>query len=195
MADLIANVPDGCLLVLDEAYVELAPDGTTPPIDVNNANVIRMRTFSKGYGMAGARIGYAIGHAEIINHFNKVRNHFGVSRIAQAGALAALQDEEWLKNVRAKVAASRDRITQIAQDNGLDALPSAANFVAIDCGKDAAFAKAVLDALIAQGIFVRMPFVAPQNRCIRVSCGPDAQISAFAAALPAALAAAHEKTR
>ncbi len=187
LSDMIAHVPDGALLVLDEAYVDLAPDGTAPPLDPTDPRVIRLRTFSKAYGMAGARVGYAIGPAPLIAAFNKVRNHFGMGRIAQAGALAALADQDWLAQVKAKVAAARDRIGAIAADNGLIALPSATNFVAIDCGRDGAFARAVLQRLVAAGIFVRMPFVAPQDRCIRVSCGTPADLDAFASALPGAL--------
>jgi histidinol-phosphate aminotransferase len=149
-----------------------------------------MRTFSKVYGLAGARVGYAIGAPGLITAFNKVRNHFGMARISQAGALAALADTGWLAHVRAEIAASRDRIAAIARDNGLTPLPSATNFVAIDCGDTGEFAKAVVSALIGLGIFVRMPFAAPQNRCIRVSCGRAADMDAFAAALPQALAQA-----
>ena len=69
-------------------------------------------------------------------------------------------------------------------------LPSATNFVAIDCGADGAYARRVLEELAAAGIFVRMPGVAPQDRCIRVSCGPEPEMAAFAAALPGALARA-----
>ena len=191
--DMIDRLPQSCLLILDEAYVDLAPDGTAPALDTRAENVLRMRTFSKAHGMAGARVGYAIGHPEVISGFNKVRNHFGMSRIGQEGALAALSDTGWLPEIRARVAASRDQIAQIARDNGLTPLPSATNFVTIDCGRDGDFARAVLSHLVANGIFVRMPFVAPHDRCIRVSCGPAALISAFGAALPAALAAAHEK--
>ncbi|KIC43786.1 histidinol-phosphate aminotransferase [Ruegeria sp. ANG-S4] len=180
-------LPDGCLLVLDEAYVECAPEGTATPVSVDDPRVIRMRTFSKVYGMAGARVGYALGAVELIAAFNKVRNHFGMNRAAQAGALAALQDQAWLAEVQAKIAASRDQIAQIARDNGLEPLPSATNFVAIDCGRDGVFAKSVLDSLVEQGVFVRMPFAAPQNRCIRVSCGGEAEMAAFASALPRAL--------
>ena len=68
------------------------------------------------------------------------------------------------------------------------ALPYATNFVAIDCGRDGAYAKAVLDGLVARGVFVRMPFVLPQNRCIRVSCGPKADMAILAEALPLVLA-------
>lgn len=187
---MIDAVPEGSLLLLDEAYVDLAPEGTAPEVAPDNPNVIRMRTFSKGHGMAGARVGYAIGDADLIRAFNKVRNHFGMCRVSQAGALAALGDRGWLAHVRAEVEVARARISKIAAANGLRALPSATNFVSLDCGRDADFARAVLEGLVARGIFVRMPFVAPQNRCIRVSCGPAAMLDVFAAALPEALKSA-----
>ena len=181
-------IPEGCVLVLDEAYVELAPEGTAAPVDINDPRVIRMRTFSKGYGMAGARVGYALGQPQFIRAFEKIRNHFGMNRAAQAGALAALADTDWLGQTRAKVAAAQKSISEIAARHGLAALPSATNFVAIDCGRDGQFAKAVLDGLVARGIFVRMPFVEPQNRCIRISCGPERELALFDAALGDVLA-------
>ena len=187
IAAALDDLPEGCLFVLDEAYVECAPEGTEAPIEAEDPRVIRMRTFSKVYGMAGARVGYAIGARDLIAAFNKVRNHFGMNRMAQAGALAALRDRDWLAHVQDQIARSRDRIAAIARDNGLTPLPSATNFVALDCGRDGAFAKAVLDGLVARGIFVRMPFAAPQNRCIRVSCGTEADLDAFATVLPGAL--------
>ncbi|MFB1024810.1 MAG: pyridoxal phosphate-dependent aminotransferase [Octadecabacter sp.] len=187
---MIESVPRDCLLLLDEAYVELAPDGTAPAINTNDARVIRLRTFSKGYGMAGARIGYALGHKTLISAFNRVRNHFGMSRISQAGALEALADQDWLGDVCNKVDAARKTLYQIAEDNGLKAIPSATNFVAIDCGQDGIFARSVLNALIEMGVFVRMPFVAPQDRCIRISCGTPKDMTLVAKALPKALAQA-----
>ncbi|WP_096784807.1 pyridoxal phosphate-dependent aminotransferase [Rhodobacter sp. CZR27] len=186
---MIDALPEGTLLALDEAYVELAPEGTAPQIDPEDPRVIRFRTFSKGYGMAGLRVGYAIGAASLVAAFDKVRNHFGVGRIAQAGALAALLDEAWLEQVRVEVALSRDELSRIARTCGLRPLPSATNFVTIDCGRDGAHAREVLKALIARDIFVRMPFVAPHDRCIRVSCGRAEEMAAFEAALPEALAA------
>jgi histidinol-phosphate aminotransferase len=187
---LIDGLPDGTVLVLDEAYSEFAPAGTLPPIDISQPNVIRYRTFSKAHGMAGARIAYAIGEASLITSFDKIRNHFSVNRIAQAGALAALADKPYLAGIVAQVAAARDRISEIARENGLAALPSATNFVAIDCGRDGAFARKVLQELIARDVFVRMPGVAPLDRCIRVSAGRAADLAIFADALPHALAAA-----
>ena len=188
--DFIAELPADSLLMLDEAYGEFAPPGTLPPLDVANRQVLRFRTFSKAYGMAGMRLGYAIGHAELIKAFDKIRNHFGVTRMGQAAGLAALADQDYLRSVVAKVAAARETISTIARGNGLMPLPSATNFVSIDCGQDGDFAKRVLDGLVSRGIFVRMPGVAPQNRCIRVTAGTPADLDNFAAELPAALKAA-----
>jgi histidinol-phosphate aminotransferase len=187
---LIDAVPEDAVLILDEAYGEFAPEGTLPRLDVSSPNVIRFRTFSKAYGLAGARIGYAIGEADLIRSFDKVRNHFGVNRIAQAAALAALADQAYLGEVKTRVAAARKRISDIARSHGLRPLDSATNFVTVDCGRDGAYARTVLDALIARGIFVRMPGIAPLNRCIRVSVAPDDELDRFAEALPEALKAA-----
>ena len=185
-------LPAGCVLLLDEAYIEFAPKGTAPEIDSEDPRVLRFRTFSKAYGMAGARIGYVFGAKATIKAFDKIRNHFAMNRIALAGALAALNDREWLTEVVELVDASRREITRIAEANGLSALPSATNFVAVDCGQDADFARKVLAALIAEGVFVRMPFVAPQDRCIRISAGKPEDMAILAEALPKALAAARD---
>lgn len=186
----IPELPAATLLILDEAYCDTAPAGTAPPIDVSNPQVIRYRTFSKAYGIAGARIGYAIGHAETIAAFEKVRNHYGVNRVGQIGALAALEDQNYLAQAVAGIDGARRRISAIAVQNGLAPLPSAASFVAIDCGGDGAFAKRVLDALIERDVFVRKPSAPVIDRCIRVSCGRNEDLDVFAEALPLALAAA-----
>lgn len=187
----IRELPAGAVLVLDEAYCETAADGIAPPVDVSDPRVIRYRTFSKAYGLAGARIGYAIGDRSVIAAFDKVRNHYGVNRIGQIGALHALRDPVHLASVAHAVARARERIAAIARDNGLSPIESAASFVAIDCGVDGAFAKRVLDALIERDVFVRKPAAAGIDRCIRVSCGRDDALDVFADELPRALAAAH----
>jgi histidinol-phosphate aminotransferase len=187
---MIAALPAGTLLMLDEAYGEFAPDGTLPPLDVSNAQVLRFRTFSKAYGMAGMRLGYCIGHADLISAFDKIRNHFGVTRIGQAAGIAALGDQAHISSVVAKVAAAREKIAEIARANGLTPLPSATNFVTVDCGRDGAYARRVLDALVAAGVFVRMPGVAPLNRCIRITAGTPADLGILAEELPKALRAA-----
>ena len=190
ISDLLAQVPATTLMLLDEAYIEFAPEGTAPQIDPETPNLIRFRTFSKAHGLAGLRVGYAITNASLASSFDKVRNHFGLGRLAQAGALAALQDQAHLARVRGLVEAARLRVNGIARDNGLLALASATNFVAIDLGRDGDFARATLRALTERGIFVRMPGVAPLDRCLRVSLGDETALAAFEAALPLALRAA-----
>ncbi|SET58847.1 pyridoxal phosphate-dependent aminotransferase [Oceanicella actignis] len=184
---MLDALPPDCLLCLDEAYAEFAPEGVAPELPADDPRVIRMRTFSKAHGLAGLRVGYALGAPELISAFDKVRNHFGVGRLAQAAALAALGDRAWLDHVRAEVARARARIARIAQEAGLRALPSATNFVAVDCGRDGAFARRVVQALAARGVFVRMPFRAPQDRCIRISAGRPEDLDLLAEVLPAAL--------
>ena len=190
----LAAIPEGCVLALDEAYVEFAPAEAVPRIAVDDPRVIRLRTFSKGYGMAGARVGYAFGHPGLIRAFDKIRNHFGMNRAAQAGALAALADQDWLAHVQAEVVRAKARIAAIGAAQGLTALPSGTNFVTLDCGRDGDFARAVLAALVEAGVFVRMPFVAPQDRCIRISAGTPADLDVLEAALPGALERARTAT-
>jgi histidinol-phosphate aminotransferase len=184
---LIDNAPDNCMVLLDEAYIEFAPDGTSPPIDTSRKNLLRFRTFSKAHGMAGARVGYAFGHHDITQAFDKIRNHFGISRISQAGAIAAMEDQNWIRDVKSKIIAARARIRDIATDSGLQPLPSATNFMAIDCGRDGPYAKSIVDGLLTSGVFIRMPGVAPLNRCIRVSCGTDKDLDVLAEGLPKVL--------
>jgi len=190
MAQMIAEIPEGSVLCLDEAYGEFAPADALPPIDASLPRLLRFRTFSKAWGMAGARIGYAIGEASLIRQFEKIRNHFGVNAMAQAGALASLGDPDHLDRIRRQVSAARVRIGDIARANGLSPLPSATNFVTVDCGGDGAFARRLLGQLIERDVFVRMPGVAPLDRCIRIGCGPDDELDHLAEVLPAALAAA-----
>jgi histidinol-phosphate aminotransferase len=192
VAAFAGALPSECMLILDEAYSETAPAGTVPAIDVNTPNVLRFRTLSKAYGLAGMRIGVVFGPSEACQAFNKVRNHFGMSRIAQVAGIAALKDQDYLEQVINSIAKSRIRITSIARSNGLLPIASATNFVTIDCGRDAAYAKRVLDALIARDIFVRKPATAVLDRCIRVSCGPDGIMDHFEAALPDALKSADQ---
>jgi histidinol-phosphate aminotransferase len=183
----IDAVPERTLILLDEAYCETAPAGTLPALDITRPNLIRTRTFSKAYGLAGMRVGYAIGEAAFIKAFDKVRNHFGVTRMSQVAALAALADQTWLEGVVATAARSRERIADIALSNGLQSIPSATNFVAVDCGRDGTYALRVLKALEARAVFVRKPTAPGLDRCIRISTAPDAELDVLANELLGAL--------
>ncbi len=188
--DMVANLPTETLLILDEAYADLAPAGTVPVIPADHPQVIRMRTFSKGYGLAGARVGYAVTNPDLALAFDKVRDHFGMSRISQAGAIAALADQDWLLSVQDRTVAARQRVSEIAAANGLRPLPSATNFVTIDCGRDGDHARRVLAELGALGVFIRMPGVPPLDRCIRISLGDGQTLDILEENLPLALKAA-----
>ena len=191
IVDFAKALPETCLMILDEAYCETGPLTAMPAIDalLDRPNIIRTRTFSKAYGLAGARVGYAIGTPGTVQAFDKIRHHFGMNRLATVAALAALEDKDYLQTVIAKIHAARDRIAGIARSNDLVALPSATNFVAIDCGRDGVFARAIVDGLMDYGVFIRMPGVAPLNRCIRVSVGPAADLDLLEDALPNVLKA------
>ena len=110
-----------------------------------------------------------------------------MNRVSQFAAIASLKDHNHLKDVISKVKNSLKKIEEIAIKNNCKFVKSSTNFLAIDCGYDGLFAKKVLDNLISNGIFVRMPFTSPENRCIRVSAGTDEDINLFEERFPRAL--------
>jgi histidinol-phosphate aminotransferase len=173
------RLPLNVLLLLDEAYVEFAPREAVLPVDADDPRILRMRTFSKAHGMAGARIGYGIGAASVVSAFHKIRSHVGVNRIAQSGALASLADSAYVQSVVSAVAKGREHYHRLARELDLPSLPSATNFVAIDVGGPAR-AHRVLTALEERGVFVRKPSATPLDRCIRVTVGTHAEREEFA---------------
>ena len=179
IAAFLDALPAGCLLLLDEAYLEFAPDGEALPLDTGDPRVIRLRTFSKAYGMAGARIGYAMGEATMIRAFERIRLHFGVNLTAQEGALAALGDTAYLALVVAEVARGREEYAALGRELGLPPLPSSTNFVSFDT-RDPERAKALVAALAERNVFIRMPGAPPLNRCIRITVGTAEERAAFA---------------
>jgi histidinol-phosphate aminotransferase len=158
----LAAVPSDVLFVLDEAYGDFAASTQLLPDEID-PRIVRMRTFSKAYGLAGARIGYALADRTVTATFNKIRIQYNVNRNAQIGALAALEDRL-----------------------GLPTLPSLANFVNFDLGTRER-AEAVLAALMRAGVFVRKPGAPPIDRCIRVTVGTGEERAAFATRLAEAL--------
>ncbi len=172
-------LPSTSVLLLDEAYMEFAPTEALAHLDADNPRVVRLRTFSKAYGMAGARIGYVIAAPAIVRALDKVRLHFGVNAVAHAGAQAALADQAYLDEIVAEVARGRAEYAALAHALGLTPLPSATNFVTIDVG-GADRARAPVAALAERGVFIRMPGAAPLDRCIRVTVGAASERAAFA---------------
>ena len=148
--------------------------------DEIDPRTIRLRTFSKAYGLAGARVGYAIAAPETIATFARVRQHFGVNRTGQIGALAALADTTFVPTVVAQVARGRAEYAELGQRLGCRTLPSATNFVCFEIGSRPA-ADAMVARLLELGVFVRKPYAPPLDGFIRVTVGTAAERAAFAA--------------
>ena len=134
---LVKEVPEDVLLVMDEAYIEFldeAEDLLPLVRSGKKPNLLLMRTFSKIYGLAGLRLGYGIGHPEVIAAFEKVRQPFNINALIQAGALAALQDEKHIARTRENNAAGLRYYTEEFERMGLEHVPSAANFILVKVG-------------------------------------------------------------
>lgn len=177
--ELSASLPDGCALLLDEAYYEFAAASSVVPLSSTPDNVIRVRTFSKAHGMAGARVGYLIAHSEVISTVGKFRNQFEVSRVSLAGAVASLGDPRHIQSVIEGVEAGRRDYEAMANSIDCPFIPSATNFVCIDVGGPER-ARAIVAALLARGAFIRMPGASPLDRCIRVTVGKPEERAEFA---------------
>jgi histidinol-phosphate aminotransferase len=177
---LLAALPADTLLVLDEAYADFVEARELLPAAVD-PRVVRTRTFSKAYGMAGARIGYALAARAVVETFGKIRLQYGVNRTAQIGALAALGETEFVAGVVAEVARGRAEYAALAERAGFATLPSRANFVLIDAGTRER-AERLLNLLLERAVFVRKPGAPPLDRCIRVTVGTPAERLRFAEA-------------
>lgn len=172
--NLLNTLPEDCVLMLDEAYLEFMTSQESLALDITDPRLIRYRTFSKAYGMAGMRIGYTLAHEHIIAGFNKIRNHFGVNRLAQLAALASLNDADFLPTVVDKVQVGRQRIYELATSLGVPYLRSDTNFVTVDLGGHAR-ATTLIQQLGERGVFMRKPMIAPQSNFIRIGIGSDAE--------------------
>jgi histidinol-phosphate aminotransferase len=181
IAQFYESLPENTLLFLDEAYADFVDDGLLLEPRFEDG-LVRVRTFSKAYGLAGARIGYALTTALNAERFEKIRLQYGVNRNAQVGALEALQDVAHLRWVVEETAASLREYDALAIELGLSTLPSRANFICIDMG-DAARASETMNELLRSGVWVRKPGAPPLDRCIRVSAGTHAMRESFARAM------------
>jgi histidinol-phosphate aminotransferase len=152
---LIESVPDSVLVVIDEAYIELLDEGAQPDtlkwIRRGRKNVVITRTFSKTYGLAGLRLGYAIAHPEVIQLMNKVRQPFNVNAMAQRAALAALEDADHVQRTRDLVSAENEFLSRAFEAMGLDTVPSHANFLLVKVGPG----RTVFEALQKKSVIVR----------------------------------------
>lgn len=183
----IASVPRDVVVVVDEAYTEYVTEPSYVPADrwlAKYPHLVVTRTFSKAYGLAGLRIGYALAHPEVADMLNRVRQPFNVNSMALAAAEAALDDETHL---RASVACNTAGLQQVRAGLAalrLHCLPSQGNFVLVDVGRPAA---SVYEALLKQGVIVRPvgAYGLPQH--LRITIGTPPQNARMLAALERAL--------
>ncbi|MBN1688648.1 MAG: histidinol-phosphate transaminase [Candidatus Omnitrophica bacterium] len=182
--DFLSKVPKDVLVCFDEAYFDFVdvPDfpHTLFHVKSGKPNVVVMRTFSKSYGLAGLRIGYAVGSPQVIGYLHKIRQPFNVNAIAQAGATAALDDRFFLWRTKHLVRWGRRYLYRRFDQLKLRYLPSQANFILVDCGVDA---EEVFQALLRQGIIVRSMKSYGLNTWIRVTIGRRSQNALFYRAL------------
>ncbi len=177
----MVRVPDHTLVVLDEAYFEYVREADYPnSLEYVRAGkpVLILRTFSKVFGLAGLRIGYGISTREIINTLYKVRMAFNTSSVAQAAALAALEDHAHVEKSIRLNREEREFLYSELSRRGVKFVPSYANFVLIDVGRPG---REVTSALLQQGVIVRPAWGCPT--CMRVSVGTHDQNQTFLAAL------------
>ena len=170
---------EGQVVIVDEAYIDFGGESAVSLIK-DFPNLLVIQTLSKSRSLAGLRVGFALGNEELIEGLNRVKNSFNsypLDRIAQVGATAAIEDEEYFRQTTDQVIRTRERIISILENNGFNVIPSKANFIFIHHPeKDAAELYATLKK---QGVLVRY-FNKPRiNQYLRVSIGTDEEMDIF----------------
>jgi histidinol-phosphate aminotransferase len=182
----LRRVPEHVLVVLDEAYYDFAQHFAaqrgityTRSLDeVRNGrvNLLVLRTFSKAHGLAGLRVGYACGHPELLQHFARIRNAFSVSVIAEAAALAAMNDEVHIRRTVNNNAAGAAWLTERLADLGIQPVPTSANFLYFELDEDA---DAFAHRMQSEGVIVRSLVPWGIANGVRVTIGTPEQNETF----------------
>jgi histidinol-phosphate aminotransferase len=171
----IQELPEHVLAIFDEAYFELMPENLKPDllkyIRAGKKNILLLRTFSKAYGLAGLRIGYAVAHPDLINLLHRVRQPFNVNSMAQAAAYAALEDKKHLNATRKTIFDGLAFFQKELSAIGIKTAPSATNFIMAQTGR----AREIFHALQLQKVIVRPldPYGLPEH--IRITIGTAEQ--------------------
>lgn len=169
LRDFVADLPRSVLVVLDEAYIEYSPESNNRALLDEFDNVVIVRTFSKAYGLAGLRIGYALSSAPVADLINRVRQPFNVSRIGLAAAAAALADQDFVAQVR-KVNDGQMRWLKKQFDAlGLSFVDSHANFIMVEI--DDEDTAVINQALLEQGVIVRPLVSYGLDNWLRITVG------------------------
>jgi histidinol-phosphate aminotransferase len=183
----VAAVPENVLVALDEAYIEFLDQ----PLDLlteirsgQKPNLLLMRTFSKIYGLAGLRLGYGIGHPDLVAEFEKIRQPFSINAVAQAGALAALEDTAHVQKTRRINSRGLKFYERAFRKLGLEFIPSSANFILVRVGEG----QRVFNEMQRLGVIVRPMGGYQLPEWVRISIGTPKQNQRCLEALKTALA-------
>ncbi len=182
--EFLSRLPKDIFVILDEAYIEFVTDEDCPIgtdyIDTKGPKVIVIRTFSKAYGLAGLRIGYCMTSPDVADYLNRVRQPFNVNSLAQAAALAALDDEDFIKRTRALVLNQLDFLYSELKKLGLNYVPTQTNFFLIEMPVSA---RLVYERLLKKGIIARAMDSYGLGKYLRVSVGLEEENRLFLAKL------------
>lgn len=177
--EFLAKVPEHVIVVFDEAYVQYVENtdfSDAIPYVKEGKKVIVLRTFSKIYGLAGIRIGYGISSPEIISYIERVREPFNVNILAQAGAIAAIKDQDHVHSCREQNLAGKKFLTSQFREMGLTWVESETNFILVDVGVDA---QALHQEMLQQGVIIRPGHVFKLPQHIRVTIGTKEENELF----------------
>ncbi len=178
--DFLSKVPRETIVCFDEAYYDFVDARDFPytlfHVKSNKPNVILLRTFSKSYGLAGLRVGFGVANSDLIGYLNKVRQPFNVNQLAQVGACAALDDKRFLWRTKRLISREKLYLYKKFDQMGIRYIPTQANFILFDIGKDAS---QVFEGLLKRGIIVRAMKAYGFPTQIRVTIGKRSENRAF----------------
>ena len=186
---LLKALPPTTLLVLDEAYHQYAEDQedyhhTVPDLVREFPNLVVLRTFSKAYGLAGLRVGYGVGDAELIGWLDRIRMPFNVGLLSQRAALEALKDQAWLRKGVKQNAKSREQLASDLRRLGFGVTDSAANFLFVKCAFPG---RLLFKKLLKCGVIIRPLDEYGLMQHVRISIGTEAENKMLLAGLRTAL--------
>src|SRR5699024_5028864 len=180
LENFIEKVPDDVLIIMDEAYYEFAENVDDYPhaLDYEMPNILTLRTFSKAYGLAGFRIGYAIGHETLIANMLKTKLTFEPTALAQAAALAVLKDQDFLANTLKMTTESKQRLYNFFDNNSVEYVPSVSNSVLMVHSSEEE-ATAFTQSMLEEGVILRQATAFGLPNCVRITVGIDEEMQHF----------------
>lgn len=177
---LLDEIPENVLLVMDEAYHEYAQSVEDYPgsLQSRQENVITLRTFSKAYGLAGMRVGYAVAHESLVEQMIKTKLTFEPTRLGQAAAFAALDDQAFVEKSIKMVMQEREKLYDFFDEHDVEYVPSIANSVMIIL-EDEKQAKSFTESMMKQGVILRRVNAFGLPNCIRITVGTEQEMAHF----------------